>query len=772
MNWNHVQLIFRREMIDQLRDRRTLFTITILPLLLYPLLGMLMMQVAQFYRQNPSKVGVIGLEHWPSELPLLDQHGNLLLQTIPNDVQRMVHFHVVDWPDQSKANSGLLGGGGVAADPPSIELNAGDKGRQVSEEVQEYAQQLMLSERFDAVLLVAPGFRNKLNQSDGRTQAISSDAPIETKNPGSKSAKSEERELLILTNTVRDQSSIAQARVTHVVDRWWDQWRMRALSKAGLPTAFSGPIELGLVDTSPTTVRQAVRWSKILPFVLLVWALTGAFYPAVDLCAGEKERGTLETLLSSPARRREIVWGKLLTINVFSMASAMLNLMSMQLTTGMVVKSLAASGTANIAESLGPVPVHALGWLMLLLIPMSAFFSALALAVAALAKSTKEGQYYLMPLLLVTLPLVALPMIPSMEMNLGTSLIPVSGAVFLVRSLIEGRIAEAMVHLPAVLLVTGFCCWLATRWAIRQFESESVMFHEGGRWDLRIWLHHLWRDREDTAQPSVALLCGVLILVGRFFMQFFMGGSESLLATTVLVQVGLILTPCVIMAMLLTRSPRRAMRIHRTQWSHVVAAVLIGFALHPTYQALGKAIMEIFPISSETLLILKQFEGKILSQELWVLLLTLALLPAICEELAFRGFVFGGLLRKQGVLRAIVVSSLLFGFTHAVLQQSIAASLMGLVLGLIAWRTGGVFCTIVVHAVNNGLSLTMAWCGAREIREISVPDALSWAIRQDPEGWSYRPQWQFISVVLSIALMLILFQRSRRTERVVLAEMA
>ena len=74
------------------------------------------------------------------------------------------------------------------------------------------------------------------------------------------------------------------------------------------------------------------RWSKILPFLLLIWALTGAFYPAVDLCAGEKERGTLETLLSSPAERSEIVGGKLLTVMLFSMATAVLNCLSMGVT--------------------------------------------------------------------------------------------------------------------------------------------------------------------------------------------------------------------------------------------------------------------------------------------------------------------------------------------------------------------------------------------------------------------------------------------------------
>ena len=81
-------------------------------------------------------------------------------------------------------------------------------------------------------------------------------------------------------------------------------------------------------------------WAKIVPFVLFIWALTGAFYPAVDLCAGEKERGTLETLLSSPALRSEIVWGKLLTVMTFSIATALLNLTSLGITAQYVINQL------------------------------------------------------------------------------------------------------------------------------------------------------------------------------------------------------------------------------------------------------------------------------------------------------------------------------------------------------------------------------------------------------------------------------------------------
>lgn len=761
MNWKHVKLIFQREMVDQLRDRRTIFTITILPLLLYPLLGMLMMQVAQFHRETSVKILVVGQDNWPDELPLLDSDGNIALDRPPEDIHRLIDFDLHPWPHD--------------------------------EEISAYAKKLLAGQQADAVLVISPELGTSIRHSPNlstvspqvakpsvkskstfseSTTADSAVSPNLKSTVVQTSLLASDRSgsgLFLFTNMARDQSSVAQVRVSRLIDCWWNQWRTRQMVEAGLAPSLSSPIELNHIDTSVSSVRQAVRWSKILPFIMLVWALTGAFYPAVDLCAGEKERGTLETLLSSPARRREIVWGKLITINTFSIGSALLNLMSMQFTAGLIVRGVAASSSTNIAQTLGPLPFHSLGWLILLLLPMSAFFSALALAVAALAKSSKEGQYYLMPLLLVTLPLVGLPMIPGMELSLGNCLIPVSGAVFLVRSLIEGHYREAAIHLPVVLMVTLLCCSMAIRWAVRQFESESVMFNEGSSWGLRMWLKHLWRDRQDTALPSTALFCGVFILVIKFFTQFLISPTMSLTMQMLLVQLGMILTPCLMMALLLTRVPRRALRIHRVQISHLFAAVMIGFALHPSYKVLGEAIMDIYPIAPETVLLLEQFQSNVLDNPLWYIILLLGILPAICEELAYRGFIFGGLLKQQGLLRAIVVSALLFGFTHAILQQSISASVMGLILGFIAWRTGGVICTIIVHAISNSLTLAMAWCGKHER---AVPDFLGWIFEASADGWNYQPSWYFTSIVLSIALLIILFSRSHRTERSVVAEMA
>ncbi len=151
---------------------------------------------------------------------------------------------------------------------------------------------------------------------------------------------------------------------------------------------------------------------------MLIWAMTGAFYPAIDLVAGEKERGTLETLLCSPALRSEIVWGKLATVTTFSMLTAILNAGSMLVTSSFVFKQIGVAG-----GTIGSPPLAPMLWLLVALVPLSALFSALALAVAALARSSKEGQYYLMPLMMVTLPLVLLPMLPGTTLSLGVNFI-------------------------------------------------------------------------------------------------------------------------------------------------------------------------------------------------------------------------------------------------------------------------------------------------------------------------------------------------------------
>jgi sodium transport system permease protein len=510
-------------------------------------------------------------------------------------------------------------------------------------------------------------------------------------------------------------------------------------------------------DVADKSHRDAAMWSKILPFLLLIWALTGAFYPAVDLCAGEKERGTLETLLISPAERSEIVWGKLFTVMLFSVATAVLNLASMGLSAAMILSSI---------PNLGPPPPLAPLWLLLALLPVAALFSALCLALAAFAKSSKEGQYYLMPVLLVSMPLMMLPMAPGVELSLGNSLIPITGVVLLLRAMLEGNYWQALPYVPVVVGVTMACCLFAVRWAIDQFNSESVLFRESERLDIGLWLRQVLRDREDTPSAAAAILCCMLILMVQYFLNFAIGrmqagadpGELNLLRVVLVSQLVAILTPALLMTLFAARSPRKTLLLRLPRLSSLPAVALLAVALFPSAMVLNTVIQRLYPISESVQQALQALQT--VDYPWWVALGLFALTPAICEELAFRGFVLSGFRHLGHKWRAIALSAFFFGITHSILQQSISACVLGLVIGYIAVQTSSILPGMTFHFTHNALgTLGIGWLikAAQE-----HPQTFGWllrgeALQESVAGSATPPEFIFTwPVVVASALVAVL----------------
>ena len=536
-----------------------------------------------------------------------------------------------------------------------------------------------------------------------------------------------------------------------ILSRWQGGWVRQRMESTGLDVNLLSPFKLADIDIAPERTREAAFWSKLLPFIMLVWAMTGAFYPAIDLVAGEKERGTLETLLCSPALRSEIVWGKLGAVTSFSMLTAILNAGSMLVTSSLVFKQIGVGG-----GQMGSPPIIPMLWLLVALVPLSALFSALALAVAAMARSSKEGQYYLMPLMMVTLPLVLLPMLPGTTLSAGTSMIPVTGMFLMVRALVEGQFSHALFHLPIVAGVTAGCLWLAVTWARRQFEDEAVLFGGGDQWELKQWMRHLWRDRQRAATPAQAFACGAIILVALFFGKLAVTEMPTTFAgiakLVMMPQIGMILAPTLMMATVLTTSLKHSLRIRLANpWTLPIAA-LLGVALHPTYVMLAGLISYAYPISEQAAAAMKPFTDQISSAPLMSVIFLMAIVPAICEELAFRGFIFGGLVRDRGKLRAVLVTAIMFGISHGVLQQSICATFMGLLLGYIALKTGSVLPGILIHAANNALSVSL-----ERVAQSAHPVAQA-LVKNTEGGPEYNLVWVFLSVGIA-ATCLMYFAR-------------
>src|SRR5690606_30712503 len=153
--------------------------------------------------------------------------------------------------------------------------------------------------------------------------------------------------------------------------------------------------------------------------ILILMSLLGAFYPAIDLAAGEKERGTLETLLTTPVPAREIVAGKFLTVALVGLAAAALNLASMLLTF-----QYAAFQFASVVEISFRLPLSTVLLVLLFLVPLAVFFAALFLGMALRAQSFKEAQNALTPVQLAAILPTILPTIPGIPFSYGLALVP------------------------------------------------------------------------------------------------------------------------------------------------------------------------------------------------------------------------------------------------------------------------------------------------------------------------------------------------------------
>ena len=298
-------------------------------------------------------------------------------------------------------------------------------------------------------------------------------------------------------------------------------------------------------------------------------------------------------------------------------------------------------------------------------------------------------------------------------MNLGNCLIPVTGVVLVLRSVLEGNYLAALPYIPLVAAVTLGCCWLAIRWATNQFNTESVLFREGERWDLSLWVKHLLRDREATPSFAEAMFCGVLILLIRFFLGFALStnnGGPDLLSLVAATQLVVVLTPALLMAVMLTRSPAQTLLLRKPPLLAPLAAGLLAVALHPVHNLLHTVVMRVYPLSDELAGQLKGLESG-LTGNLWLAIGVMALLPAVCEEVAFRGFILSGFRRLGRKWTAIALSSVFFGAVHVFFQQSLLACLLGMVIGFVAVQSGSLLPAIVFHFVHNALGVLLKPAG-------------------------------------------------------------
>ena len=264
-------------------------------------------------------------------------------------------------------------------------------------------------------------------------------------------------------------------RVKELAQEYSDVLQAKKLKSFGIEEsthkAILTPIEVVKVDTADKRENLGEKIGGFLPYLLIPLVLMGATYPAIDLGAGEKERGTLETLLLTPITRTELVLGKFITLLTTSIASTTITVVSMGC---WVAVALAFADLDFIKTAFSTLAITDLLMIFVLLLPLAAIFSSLALAISIYARTFKEAQNYMAPLSMGVFFPIIISIMPNMELTAKTAFIPVTNVALAIKDIIKGTVDYTFVGL--IFLATALIAGALLAFCVKWFNREDVLF--------------------------------------------------------------------------------------------------------------------------------------------------------------------------------------------------------------------------------------------------------------------------------------------------------
>jgi sodium transport system permease protein len=392
-----VLAIFRKELIDTLRDRRTIVTMIIIPFLAFPLIMGFVVKLtfSQVKKAEARRVPIA-----------LVTNGN-----------------AESLRELAVARADL----DVREDVPESEIRPRIETKEI-----------------EGALVVAPGF-------DERVQEL---------RPGG----------LTIYYRSTEELDVAERRLKDLVEEYREKLVAERFARLQLDESLNEPVETTEVNLASLREIVGGKVGGFIPYLFILFCFMGSMYPAIDLGAGEKERGTLETLLTSPASFGEILTGKFGVLTLSGLTSAALSVLGLYIAV-QTVPEIPDDAFRVIMSLLG---TRSIILLLTLLLPLTVFFSAVQLALSFMAKSFKEAQSVITPLSFLIIVPAIMGTIPGFEFNMRTAWIPVVNVSLASKSILAGTIETTPLVVAYVTLVALAVASLAV--AARWIGREETMF--------------------------------------------------------------------------------------------------------------------------------------------------------------------------------------------------------------------------------------------------------------------------------------------------------
>ena len=395
MSWKNIRLIFVKELVGTIRDKRTIIAMIIIPLIFYPLL---FAGVGYF-----SKIGSLKSEEANSKIVI---HGAEFAPQLVKHLQ-----------DSEKIKVFTIG-----EDYPT-KLQNGD---------------------IQAVLVIPSDFKYKIEQEE----------------PG---------KLILKYDATEAKSRIAQKRVNQIIEKYKGEILLQRISRLNLKEEFLTPLILQEENIATAEKMAGSFLAVLLPYLIIILIFAGAMHTAVDITAGEKERGTMATLLVSQVSRLEIVLGKCLAVMLISFTSMALGLL------GLTLAFLLGASIAGGIEGMNfGISINTIFLLFLVLFPLVGLASAVLVMVGIFARNIREASNYITPIYMLTVLLGVISVSQGMELTGKMFLVPILNSSFVFKELLLGKIYWD--HILTTFIANMIIAGLALLGATRLFNKEEVLF--------------------------------------------------------------------------------------------------------------------------------------------------------------------------------------------------------------------------------------------------------------------------------------------------------
>lgn len=515
--------------------------------------------------------------------------------------------------------------------------------------------------------------------------------------------------LRLWSASTREASREGARRVREHLDGLRETERRRRAAAVGDADSLLSFLAVSERNVARAAEEGGARAGGMVIYLLLMILYMAGSVLATDTVAGEKERGTLETLFLAPVDRELIARAKMIVVSAGTAATGLLCLVGLGLSYGL---GWVRSPDGEIVH-MQWTAFLAIG---LLTLPLGALIGSVLLAISTWSRSLKEAQTTMVPVMLLMLVPALLSMQQSLETTTLVAILPVANVAFLMRDVLGGQVSWPLLALG--LASTLLFLWWALRKVSSLLEQEELVLafaHEpvlartpGGR---RRGLH---------LGMAIALLAWFYVGQGLQSWRPIAGLALSLWVLLPLLGVGALALGRLLgewrQVVVLARPPGRAL----------LGAVLLGWgSILPLVGGL-QALSDLFlPAPTFDSPMTRALED----MGLLPAFLMLALSPAVVEELFFRGICLGGL-RRLGADRRVAIgtTALWFALMHMSVHRFLLTFTLGWIMGALVWRQRTVWVSVVFHLAYNGALVVGTHWLADHPAPLPLQGGLAWAL--------------------------------------------